>query len=82
MNFFCPQSWTRFTPFHQVYLHGPFQIVMRFLILAVCANFSRGQNVDDAIRDLYMKIDNLEQENMDIHRELDFLENEVTGRVK
>ena len=56
--------------------------MLRYLVLAVCTNFGHGQNVDDAIRDLYMKIDNLEQENMDIHRELDFLENEVTGRVQ
>ena len=57
-------------------------MMVKFLVLAMCANFSHGQNVDDAIRDLYMKIDNLEQENLDIHRELDFLENEVTGRVQ
>ena len=55
--------------------------MLQVLILAVCINWTRGQNVDDAIRDLYMKIDSLEQENMEIHRELDFLENEVTGRA-
>ena len=55
--------------------------MVKVLILALCVNWTRGQNVDDAIRDLYMKIDSLEQENMEIHRELDFLENEVTGRA-
>ena len=55
--------------------------MVKVLILALCINWTRGQNVDDAIRDLYMKIDSLEQENMEIHRELDFLENEVTGRA-
>ena len=53
--------------------------MIKVLILALCVNWIRAQNVDDAIRDLYMKIDSLEQENMEIHRELDFLENEVTG---
>ena len=55
--------------------------MVKVLIFAVCVNWIHGQNVDDAIRDLYMKIDNLEQENMEIHRELDYLENEVTGRA-
>ena len=55
--------------------------MIKVLILALCVNWIRAQNVDDAIRDLYMKIDSLEQENMEIHRELDFLENEVTGRA-
>ena len=54
---------------------------MKVLIFAFCVNSIYGQNVDDAIRDLYMKIDSLEQENMEIHRELDYLENEVTGRA-
>ena len=54
---------------------------MKFLILALSVIGTHSQNVDDAIRDLYMKVDSLEQENMDIHRELDFLENEVTGRA-
>ena len=55
--------------------------MIKVLILALCVNWIHGQNVDDAIRDLYMKIDSLEQENMEIHRELDSLENEVTGRA-
>ena len=54
---------------------------MKFLILALSVIGTHSQNVDDAIRDLYMKVDSLEQENMDIHRELDFLENEVTVRA-
>ena len=55
--------------------------MVKVLIFAICLNWIHGQNVDDAIRDLYMKIDSLEQENMEIHRELDYLENEVTGRA-
>jgi len=56
--------------------------MVKILIFSLCINWIYGQNVDDAIRDLYMKIDSLEQENMEIHRELDFLENEVTGRAR
>ena len=34
--------------------------MIKVLILALCVNWIRAQNVDDAIRDLYMKIDSLE----------------------